>query len=610
MQFPLSIFLVTALTTGALAEVTFNDDIRPILSDKCFFCHGPDAANQKANLRLDTFEGATKDGAIVPGKPLESELILRVSSHDPDEHMPPPEAKIGLLTKEEIATLTEWIASGATYQPHWAFLPVPDKPADKTSIDDFVAANLAQHNLTLQHEAERTRLIRRVTFDLTGLPPTPGEITAFLADTSPDAYEKLVDRLLASPRYGERMAVDWLDLARYADTYGMQVDRDREVWPYRDWVINAFNKNQPYDQFMTWQLAGDLLPNPTDEQILATAFNRLHQQKVEGGSVEEEFRVEYVADRTHTFGTTFLGLTLECSRCHDHKFDPISHVEYYQLSAFFQNIDEAGPSVPVEVLGFDAAPEAGDQIAVVENEARAREITDYRIRKRRETLGAAGSKSTLEQMMQQPKEAGRKDFNLLIKGDVQGSVEAIIAALDKLGTDEVGARIIHAGVGGISESDITLSEASGAAVIGFNVRAHREARDAAERAGIEIRYYNIIYNLVDDIKAAMWGLLSPTLRENMLGNAEILEVCNITKVGKIAGCRVTDGHVERGAKVRLIRDNVVIHEGSLGTLKRFKDEVREVQAGQECGMAFENYQDIRAGDIIECYRVEEIARTL
>ncbi|MGE3246158.1 MAG: translation initiation factor IF-2 [Beijerinckiaceae bacterium] len=272
----------------------------------------------------------------------------------------------------------------------------------------------------------------------------------------------------------------------------------------------------------------------------------------------------------------------------------------------------AGPSMPVEVLGFGGAPEAGDRVAVVESEARAREISEYRERQKKEhaAVRGAGARGSLADMMSQLKTAGRKEFPLIIKGDVQGSVEAIAAALDKLGTDEVGARVIHAGVGGISESDITLAEASGAAVIGFNVRAHREARDASERAGIEIRYYNIIYNLVDDIKAAMSGLLSPTLREDMLGNAEILEVFNITKVGRVAGCRVTDGRVERGAKVRLIRDNVVIHEGSLGTLKRFKDEVREVQAGQECGMAFENYQDIRQGDIIECYRVEEVARSL
>ena len=253
-----------------------------------------------------------------------------------------------------------------------------------------------------------------------------------------------------------------------------------------------------------------------------------------------------------------------------------------------RNRAAAGPSMPVEVLGFGGAPEAGDRVAVVESEARAREITEYRERQKREeaNVRGAGARGSLADMMSQLKTAGRKEFPLVIKGDVQGSVEAIIAALDKLGTEEVGARIIHAGVGGISESDITLAEASNAAVIGFNVRAHREARDMAERTGIEIRYYNIIYNLVDDIKAAMSGLLSPTLRENMLGNASILEVFNISKVGKIAGCRVTDGRVERGAKVRLIRDNVVIHEGSLGTLKRFKDEVREVQSGQECGIGF------------------------
>src|SRR5436305_167535 len=273
---------------------------------------------------------------------------------------------------------------------------------------------------------------------------------------------------------------------------------------------------------------------------------------------------------------------------------------------------DAGPSAPVEVLGFSGAPEAGDRVAVVESEARAREITEYRERQKRDKIAARGgsARSSLAEMMSQVKTAGRKEFPLLIKGDVQGSVEAIIASLEKLGTEEVGARVIHAGVGGMTESDITLAEASNAAVIGFNVRAHKEAREEAERAGIEIRYYNIIYNLVDDVKAAMSGLLAPTLRETMLGNAQILEVFTISKVGKVAGCRVTDGTVERGANVRLIRDNVVVHEGKLSTLKRFKDEVREVQAGQECGMAFENYQDMRAGDVIECYRVEEIKRTL
>jgi len=273
---------------------------------------------------------------------------------------------------------------------------------------------------------------------------------------------------------------------------------------------------------------------------------------------------------------------------------------------------EAGPSAPVEILGFSGAPEAGDRMAVVESEARAREITEYRERQRREkaAVRGAGARGSLVDMMSQLKTAGRKEFPLVIKGDVQGSVEAICAALEKLGTDEVAARVLHAGVGGISESDVTLAETSNAAIIGFNVRAHREARDAADRAGIEIRYYNIIYNLVDDVKAAMAGLLDPALREEMLGNAEILEVFNISKVGKVAGCRVTDGRVERGANVRLIRDNVVVHEGKLSTLKRFKDEVAQVVAGQDCGMAFEGYQDMRAGDIIECYRVEEIKRTL
>ena len=275
-----------------------------------------------------------------------------------------------------------------------------------------------------------------------------------------------------------------------------------------------------------------------------------------------------------------------------------------------ENVKEATPSMPVEVLGFAGTPEAGDRLAVVDSEARAREVTDYRARQRRDRPAVGAARGSLEQMMSQLKTAGRKEFPLVIKGDVQGSIEAIVGSLEKLGTDEVIARVLLAGVGGISESDVTLAGSTGAVILGFNVRAHKEARTAAERAGVEIRYYNIIYDLVDDVKKAMSGLLSPTLRETMLGNAEILEIFNISKVGKIAGCRVTDGKVERGANVRLIRDNVVVHEGKLSTLKRFKDEVREVPAGQECGMAFEKYEDMRAGDVIECYRVESISRSL
>ena len=274
-----------------------------------------------------------------------------------------------------------------------------------------------------------------------------------------------------------------------------------------------------------------------------------------------------------------------------------------------QQVKEALPSTPVEVLGLNSAPEAGDQFDVVQNEARAREVTEYRERKRRETRGAA-VRSSLEQMMSAMKEGTASEFPILVKADVQGSAEAIVQALEKIGNAEIKARVIHYAVGGINESDIGLAEASKAVVLGFNVRASSQARDAAERAGIEIRYYNIIYDLVDDIKQAMAGKLAPELRETFLGNAKILEVFNITKVGKVAGCQVTEGNVQRGAKVRLIRDNVVIHEGTLSTLKRFKDEVKEVPVGQECGMAFENYQDIRAGDIIECFRVEKVQRTL
>ena len=338
----------------------FNRDIRPILSDKCFVCHGL-TKKEGIELRLDKRDVALKLGAIVPGKPGESEMLNRVSSDDADVRMPPPASKLGHLSKEDIAKLRQWIAEGAEYQPHWSFVPlravaVPNGKADSpifaktkigtvpkpSPIDAIVSESLAHRGLKMQPEADRATLIRRVTFDLTGLPPTPAEVEAFIADKSPNAYEHAVDRLLASSRYGERMAVDWLDIARYSDSYGFQVDRPRAAWAWRDWVVASFNRNQPFDQFITWQLAGDLLPGATDEQVLATAFNRLHQQESEGGSIEEEYRVEYVCDRVQTFSTAFLGLTMECCRCHDHKFDPIAQKEYYQFFAMFQNIDEAG----------------------------------------------------------------------------------------------------------------------------------------------------------------------------------------------------------------------------------------------------------------------------
>lgn len=358
------IFIVNLLAAVAVADAAeklqFNRDIRPILSDKCFACHGNDKNKRSVDMRLDVRDSAVRERALVPGKPDESLALERITSNDPDIVMPPPHAKLGKLTPEEIAKIRQWIAEGAEYEPHWSFIPL--KPVaipnngETSPIDAIVKDRLSLRGLKPQPEADKTTLLRRVTFDLTGLPPMPAEVEAFLADQSPDAYEKVVDRLLKSEAYGERMAVDWLDVSRYADSYGFQVDRERDVWAWRDWVIQAFNANMPFDRFVTWQIAGDILPDATDEQILATAFNRLHQQETEGGSVEEEYRVEYVCDRVQTFATAFLGLTLECARCHDHKFDPVTQKEFYGLFALFQNIDEAGlyayftPSPPTPTL--------------------------------------------------------------------------------------------------------------------------------------------------------------------------------------------------------------------------------------------------------------------
>ncbi len=343
--------LVSFSRPSAASELKFNRDVRPILSEHCFACHGPDSASRKADLRLDRRAEALEHGAIVPSKPDDSELIRRVFSGDYDDVMPPPETK-RTLTSEQKELLKRWVAEGAEYESHWAFLPVPDdvpvpvpsKNGDwiRSPMDAFVLDRLQREKLEPAEAATREKWIRRVSFDLTGLPPTLEEIDAFLADQSPRAFEAVVDRLLASPAYGERMANDWLDVARYADTFGYQADRNMHMSPWRDWVIRAFNDNLPYRDFITWQIAGDMLENPTRDQRLATAFNRLHRQTNEGGSIEEEFRIEYVADRVRTMGSAFLGLTLECARCHDHKYDPITQSEYYSLTAFFNNIDEHG----------------------------------------------------------------------------------------------------------------------------------------------------------------------------------------------------------------------------------------------------------------------------
>ena len=365
---------VTPTVAIAAGKLAFNRDIRPILSDKCFLCHGPDPKKRGADLRLDVREEAIKDGHITPGSPEKSLIVERILSHDPEEQMPPAKSKLDPLTKGEIEKLKQWIAEGAEYEAHWSFISLKPDAKKGKNIDSIVASGLAEQGRALQPAATAETLIRRLSFDITGLPPTPEDVRAFTEEHQTDAkgsVEKWVTRLLTSPHYGERMAADWLDVARYADSYGFQVDRDREVWPWRDWVVKAFNDNLPYDQFITWQLAGDLLPNPTDEQIMATAFNRLHQQENEGGSVEEEYRVEYVADRVQTVATAFLGLTFECARCHDHKYDPITQKDYYGLFSLMQNIDEAGlysfftPAVPTPTL-MTMEPQAKQKLSLLE----------------------------------------------------------------------------------------------------------------------------------------------------------------------------------------------------------------------------------------------------
>jgi hypothetical protein len=345
-------------------KVIFNRDVRPILSDTCFKCHGFDANKRKADLRLDSLKGATADlgggyGAIVPSHPELSEFYRRISSDDPEEKMPPPASGL-TLTKQQIETLRQWIAEGAEYQPHWSLIkpvaaplpPVKLNSWPRNAIDHFILARLEQEGLTPSPEADRISLIRRVTLDLTGLPPTPAEVDAFVADPSDSAYDKVIDRLLASQRYGERMALRWLDLARYADTNGYQVDTQRAQWPWRDWVIEAFNNNMPFDRFTIEQVAGDQIPNATLDQKIASGFNRNHRITGEGGVIPEEYRVEYVVDRVETTATTWLGLTMGCCRCHDHKYDPITQKEFYKFYAFFNNVPENG----IDGLYANSAP--------------------------------------------------------------------------------------------------------------------------------------------------------------------------------------------------------------------------------------------------------------
>ena len=334
--------LALALPASAAEPVSFSRDVLPILSDNCFGCHGQDESHRKAKLRLDVREAAIAKEAFVPGKPDVSALIERVVTTDEDELMPPPKSHKAPLTKAQVDILRRWIAEGAVWGKHWSFEVPVKAAATGHPVDHFVGKKLAAEGLAPAKEAPKHTLLRRLSFDLTGLPPTEAETAAFLADTSPTAYEKAVDRLLASPHYGERMAMWWLDAARYADTDGFQSDSTRTNWPWRDWVVDAFNRNTPYDRFTLEQFAGDLLPNATPEQKLATCFHRNHMTNGEGGRDPEESRVDYVLDRVNTMGTTWLGMTLGCAQCHTHKFDPITQADYYALSAFFNSIDEDG----------------------------------------------------------------------------------------------------------------------------------------------------------------------------------------------------------------------------------------------------------------------------
>ncbi len=370
-------FLPRAVAAGS---IDFDRDVRTILSDNCFQCHGPDEAQREGGIRLDTREGVTAavDGGyvVVPGKPDESRLIDRIFSDDPDHRMPPPEAK-KTLSDEARAILRRWVEEGAEWSEHWAFVP-PVKPTPpevesaewvRNPIDNFIAAKLETMGLSPTPEASRRTLIRRLSLDLTGLPPTPDDVDDFLADTSPEAYERLVDRLLASPHYGERMAWPWLDAARYADTNGYQGDKERTMYPWRDWVVQAFNENMPYDEFTIWQLAGDLLSNPTREQKIATGFNRNHMINGEGGRIPEENRVEYVFDQLETVGTVWMGLTMNCCRCHDHKYDPLTNKDYYAFSAFFNQ-------TPVTGAGGDPKTPPNLPLRLVEMEWRLAQLND------------------------------------------------------------------------------------------------------------------------------------------------------------------------------------------------------------------------------------------
>ena len=414
-------------------EIDYNRDVKKILSDKCFACHGPDAKKQKADLRLDigsfAFSKKTESGlkAIVPGNAGKSEMVHRILSADPEYRMPTPEFHVE-LTAYEKAMLIKWIEDGAEYKPHWAFVAPEKKRAPsvendewvRNDIDKFIAREQELRRLKPSLEADKETLIRRLSFDIRGIAPTPAEVQAFLRSTDPKAYEKMVDGFLASAHYGERMAAYWLDVARFADSHGYLDDKHRDMSPWRDWVISAYNRNLPFDKFITWQLAGDLLPNATQEQILATGFNRNHKQNSEAGVIDEEFRVEYVTDRTNTLGTALMAMTLGCAKCHDHKYDPVSQKDYFSLFAFFNSTFEKGSPnygddnvVPGPTLML-TKPEEDRQINVLHNRLKGLEKAEQRRRDSLEKAHAAGGDAVVSASLAK-KLRTRVDFDALIK---------------------------------------------------------------------------------------------------------------------------------------------------------------------------------------------------
>jgi hypothetical protein len=427
---------VAGFTSARAQKVEFNRDIRPILSDKCFLCHGTD--KKKGKLRLDLAGAAVERGVITPGKPDESELVKRIFSKNPDEQMPPPDSNRS-LSETQKNLLKEWVAEGAKYEKHWAFLPpvkrplppVKEKGWAKNEIDRFILARLETEGLRPTEEAPMPKLLRRVALDLTGLPPQPEQMKKWLAAKKP--YETAVDELLASEHFGERMASDWMDLARYADTHGFNNDSARSMWRWRDWVIGAFNKNMPYDQFIREQLAGDLFEKPTLDQKIATAFNRNHVINSEGGIIEEEYRVEYVADRVQTTALAWMGLTVQCARCHDHKFDPVTQKDYYKFFAFFNNVDESGedgrianasPIMPAPTVAQQAEMEtARKKLSVAEETIRKiLKGTEWKAVAPPETLNVATNGSKLAV----PKIDGNKGWSMSFwirrTNDVEGSI--------------------------------------------------------------------------------------------------------------------------------------------------------------------------------------------